>query len=136
MVGQGNLLRDQDYAVKLQVFSPDFVEEHAAVGFYDVFGDATEARRMAIDMGDVHGEMQATFVIAELTMVSAVHFKEVPRFNGWTECQRVYLLAEALGAPMKFGERLSYVMSLPAPETEASREELRYYVSVPFNGSN
>ncbi len=125
MVGQGNLLRDTDYANKLQVFHPSYVQEHAAIEFYNVFQDATESRRMSIDMGDVLGEMQATYVIALLTLVSAMYFKKVPLFNAWTETQRLDILAEALGQPKNFGERLAYVMTLPAPEGEATREELK-----------
>lgn len=125
MAGKGNLLRDLDYAKKLQIFKPSFVNEQAAVGFFDVFDDATEARRMAIDMGDVAGEMQATFIIAELTLVLVINHQKVPEFSGWVECQRLSLLAEALEIPKEFGEKIMYVMSLPPSGDDFTQEELR-----------
>lgn len=125
MVGKGNLVRDLDYAKKLQIFQPTYVDEHAAIGFFDVYQHATEARRMAIDLGDVAGELQATFIIAELTLVLLVNHQKVPGFSGWVECQRLSLLADELGMPKEFGEKIMYVMGLPRAEHDFTQAELR-----------
>jgi len=124
MVAQGNLMRDMDYAEKLWIRSLGYLEEKASVGFYDVLEDAKWARRLAIDLGDVRGEMQATFVIATLASVGMRYHLEIPVFHPWIECQRFDLLANALGERQGIGDVLLKIGRVPTPTGEISRDEL------------
>jgi len=125
MIQQGDLIRSIDYAAKLQILDYSLIEEQSSVGFLRVFGDAMAIRRMAIDLGDVKGEMEATYVLAVMSLYSASLFGWVPMFSPWIECQRLRLLAEALGSRPQFGEAIHYVWELPPPEGEASVDQLR-----------
>jgi SIR2-like domain len=124
MVHADNLLRAIDYVQKLHVLPLETVLEQSAVSLETIFFQSIAARRYSVDVGDVRGELESTFVIAELTLVAALQEVELPGFGFWIEWQRVDVLAEALGMREAFGDRLTRMTSIPGPDDELSRDEL------------
>jgi hypothetical protein len=124
MMQQGDLVRGIDYAQKLLVLPLQEVSALSAVPFERIFGKAYGARRYAIDVGDVRGEMEATFIIAELSIAANLNGFDVGGFGWWLEYQRLGVLADALGMRKAFGNRMTELLAFPVPEDEVTREQL------------
>jgi len=69
----------------------------ASVQLEDVFNNASWTRRLAIDMGDITAEMEATYVLAQLSLYEESRGKTVNGFGWLIESQRLDLLSDALG---------------------------------------
>jgi hypothetical protein len=117
-------VKNMDYTSKALARSLAFVDEQTTIPIDHVLYSSISIRRLAIDIGDVRGEAEATMAIAEF--MTAARRAHAPRFDAeWVEWQRWDLLAEELGVSAQTRERRLAYVAVQKPPKELSRDELR-----------